>query len=172
MNLDKSIDKLSERPSSLYPDLDLDNDNEGITHWKGKPIISAEDWIRIAITGVKGSVLKEPFLGFAPTGLQYFPDDLVELALGFEGCLVDSFAEDIYPYHEGDPRLGTDEWNKALGPERKLSDAELQLWQTRIEEAHEKAKKENPLGIWIEEYKELLAFKKIPLPVYDDERIF
>jgi hypothetical protein len=104
--------------------------------------------------------------------LQSFPDGLVEFALSFEGNSVDSYAEDIYPYHDGDPRPGTDEFKHSLGLGSKLSAAELKLWQTRIEERLAKAKKENPFEIWIQEYKELLAFKKIPLPVYEDERIF
>jgi hypothetical protein len=63
---------------------------------------------------------------------------------------------------------GTDEYKQSLGPERKLSAAELKLWQTRLEE---RRAKEDPFEIWIQEYKELLAFKKIKLPEYDDTHI-
>jgi hypothetical protein len=44
-------------------------------------------------------------------------------------------------------------------------------WWNRLEERLAKAKKENPFEIWIQEYKELLAFKKIEQPVYDDTYI-
>ena len=167
-----SIDKLSERLNNLYLDQD-DKDNEGITHWKGKRIIPSEDWKRIAVTGVKGSLFKEPFLGFAPIGLQFFPDDLVEFALGFEGHSVNPYDESIFPYHDDDPRPGTLEWKMSLDipDSSKRSDAELKLWRTRLQERRAKAKKEDPFEIWISEYKELLAFKKIPLPVHDDSYI-
>jgi hypothetical protein len=78
-------------------------------------------------------------------GLQFFPDELVEFALSFEGCLVDPYDESIYPYHDGDPLPGTDEYKQSLGPERKLSASEHILWQTRLEERRAKAKKEDLL---------------------------
>jgi hypothetical protein len=162
LNLDKSIDKLSERLDDLYPD--EDGPGKGVTHWKGKPIIPAKEWKKIS---------GHNRLEFTTSGLKAFPDDLVPAVLVLFGG-YDEYAEDIYPYHDGDPRPGTDEWKQSLDlpDENKLSDAELKLWRTRLEERRAKAKKEDPLEIWIQEYKELLAFKKIPLPVYEDSHIF
>ena len=160
MNLDRSIDKLSERLDDLYPD--EDGPGKGVTHWKGKPIIPAKEWKKIS-----GHYNFE----FTTGGLKAFPDGLVEAALLFEGTSVDPYAEDIYPYHDGDPRPGTDEWKQSLDLPEPSSD-EFKLWLTRLEERRAKAKKEDPLEIWIQEYKELLAFKKIPIPVYEDSHIF
>jgi hypothetical protein len=158
----KHINKLSERLNNLYPDPD-DKEGLGVTHWKGKKIIPVKEWKKMAL--VEGG------LGFRSSGLQFFPDDLVEAALQYEGCSVDPWDKSIYPYHDGDPEPGPAEYKQLLGPERKLSAAELELWHTRLEERRAKAKKEDPFEIWIEEYKELLAFKKIELPVYDDTHI-
>jgi hypothetical protein len=164
----KHLNKLSERLNNLYPDAE-DKEGLGVTHWKGKKIIPVKEWKKIALPSVYEGRLYP--MVFSSDGLQSFPDSLVEFALSFEGCSVDPWDKSIYPYHDGDPLPGTDEYKQSLGPERKLSAAELKLWQTRLEESQAKAKKEDPFEIWIEEYKELLAFKKIELPVHDDTHI-
>jgi hypothetical protein len=50
----------------------------------------------------------------------------------------------------------------------KVTTSSWSLWQTKLEQRRAKAKKEDPFEIWIQEYKELLASKKIKLPEYDD----
>jgi hypothetical protein len=97
---DKSIKNLSERLDDLYPD--EDGPGKGLTHWKEKPIIPAEEWKKIS---------GHNRLEFTTSGLKAFPDDLVPavFVLFFEG-----YDEDIYPYHDGDPRPGTDEWKQSL----------------------------------------------------------
>jgi hypothetical protein len=170
---DKSIDRLAERLNILYPDPDNDKDNdgyEGITHWKGKWIIPTEDWKKLGIPSIYKGVRNPLILHL--DGLQFFPDGLVEFVLLYEGKSVNPYAEDIYPYHDDDPRPGSLEYKMSLdAPGHELTDAELKLWRTRIEERLAKAKKEDPFEIWIQDYKELLAFKKIKLPVYDDTHI-
>jgi hypothetical protein len=42
LNLDKHLNKLSERLDDLYPD--EEGPGKGVTHWKGKPIIPAKEW--------------------------------------------------------------------------------------------------------------------------------
>jgi hypothetical protein len=154
---DRSIKNLSERLDYLYPDPD-DNEGLGITHWKGKPIIPVKEWRKLSFSD----------------SLHFFPDDLVVIALLPEGHSVDVYDESIFPYHDGDgiPRPGTEERKFSLDrPESKLSDANRKLWETRVKEAKAKAKIEDPSEIWVQEYKELLAFKKIELPVYNNPKI-
>jgi hypothetical protein len=75
LNLDKSINsnKLFERLDKLYPDIASKDKNDGIIHWKGKKIVSLEEWRKIANSsqafqkGVEYQNTKE--------ALQYFPDD-------------------------------------------------------------------------------------------------
>lgn len=159
---DKHLNKLSERLDNLYPDPE-DKEGLGITHWKGKKITPVKEWKKIGIPSIYKGVINP--LIFHSDGLQFFPDGLVKFSLSFEGCSVDPYDESLFPYHDHDdiPRPGTLEHKMSLdSPASKLSDAELKLWETRVEERRAKAKKENPFEIWIQEYKELLVFKKIP----------
>jgi hypothetical protein len=168
---DRSVKNLSERLDYLYPDPD-DKENLGITHWKGKPIIPVKEWRKIGIPNPYKGVLNP--MVFVSDGLQFFPDGLVEMALLSEGSSVDPYDESIFPYHDGDgiPRPDTEERKWSLdSPESKLSAADRKLWETRVEEARAKARKEDPFEIWIEEYKELLEYKGIKLPVYNTPKI-
>jgi hypothetical protein len=76
LNLDKLINsnKLSERLDKLSPDTTTSkNKNDGINYWKGKKIVSLDEWRKIANSsqafqkGVEYQNTKE--------ALQYFPDD-------------------------------------------------------------------------------------------------
>ena len=75
MNLDKSIinNNLFERLDKLYPDDNGRDKNDGINYWKGKKIVSLDDWRNIANyskafqKGIEHQRTKE--------ALQYFPDD-------------------------------------------------------------------------------------------------
>jgi hypothetical protein len=108
LNLDKSINKLSERLNNLYPN------SLQITHWKGKKIISVEEWQQISGLSeiyarekeiesrpeVKGSLkikldypedawkeITSMKREFKKEALEYFPDGLIPVALlGFYTC--------------------------------------------------------------------------------------
>jgi hypothetical protein len=82
MDRNKHLNKLSERLNSLYPDAE-NKEGLGVSHWKGKKIIPVKEWKKIAL--VEGG------LGFRSSGLQFFPDGLVEVALSFDGCSVDAY---------------------------------------------------------------------------------
>jgi hypothetical protein len=62
---------------------------------------------------------------------------------------------------------GTDEYKQSLGPERKRRPPNLSYGRQDLKKDKPKQKKKTLFEIWIEEYKELLAFKKIELSVYD-----
>jgi hypothetical protein len=79
LNLDKSIinNKLFERLDRLNPDISgSKNNNDGINYWKGKKIVSLEEWRKIANSnkafqkGIEYQNTKQ--------ALQYFPDDYSE----------------------------------------------------------------------------------------------
>jgi hypothetical protein len=57
-NLTKKLDRLEPHP--LPPHISSSDSRTGLNHWKGKPIISLDDWIEIRNT---------------PCALDYFPDD-------------------------------------------------------------------------------------------------
>jgi hypothetical protein len=66
MKLNRSIDNLAKRLNKLDPHLSTShvpssNNRTGSSHWKGRPVISLEDWIQIR--------------GHLPYRLEYFPDD-------------------------------------------------------------------------------------------------
>jgi hypothetical protein len=70
LNLQRSIDNLTKRlnrldtllPTSHVPSSD---NRTGLSHWKGRPVISLEDWIQIR--------------GHLPYRLEYFPDDFDQI---------------------------------------------------------------------------------------------
>lgn len=45
MNLDKSINSLSQRLNKIYPDSSKGTHNDGMNYWKGKKIIPADQWL-------------------------------------------------------------------------------------------------------------------------------
>jgi hypothetical protein len=70
LNLQRSIDNLTKRLNRLDPLLPTSHvpssDNRtGLSHWKGRPVISLEDWIQIR--------------GHLPYRLEYFPDDFDQI---------------------------------------------------------------------------------------------
>jgi hypothetical protein len=70
LKLNRSIDNLTKRLNRLDPLLPTSHvpssDNRtGLSHWKGRPVISLEDWIQIR--------------GHLPYRLEYFPDDFDQI---------------------------------------------------------------------------------------------
>ena len=89
MNLDKSVSNLSRRLNKIYPDTSSSgNYNDGINYWKGKRIISLDQWLKIE----QDYTLE--------TALQYFPDDFQSYVFPFN---MDSIS---------DPKLkeGAERW--------------------------------------------------------------
>jgi hypothetical protein len=94
LNLDKSINnnKLFERLDRLYPDANGKNRNDhGIKYWKGKKIVSLDEWRKMANSsqafqkGVEYQRTKE--------ALQHFPDDYSRwpvFPLGVQKELIES----------------------------------------------------------------------------------
>jgi hypothetical protein len=74
LNLDRSIDRLTKKLNSLYPD---ENNNDP-THWKGKRIIPKDQWLRMAHT-----ISKKNKTYNVRAGLQYFPDSYIEFIFPF-----------------------------------------------------------------------------------------
>jgi hypothetical protein len=86
LNLDKSVNSLSQRLNKFYPDITTgsNNCNDGVNYRKGKRIISLDQWLKIEQDYTLGSAL------------QYFPDDFSSIAFPFN---MDSI---------GDPKLKED----------------------------------------------------------------
>ncbi len=59
MKLERSVNNLAKKLDRLYPEFSSDN-NTGLSHWKGKPIIPLDRWVVLSDT---------------PYALSYFPDD-------------------------------------------------------------------------------------------------
>ena len=74
LNLDRSIDRLTKKLNSLFPD---ENNNDP-THWKGKRIIPKDQWLRMAHT-----ISKKNKTYNVRAGLQYFPDSYIESVFPF-----------------------------------------------------------------------------------------
>ena len=74
LNLDRSIDRLSKKLNSLYPD----DNNNAPSYWKGKRIIPKDQWLRMAHT-----ISKKNKTYNVRAGLQYFPDSYIEYVFPF-----------------------------------------------------------------------------------------
>ena len=74
MNLDRSINKLSERLNILCPD--VDNNSPG--YWKGRKIIPTSQWLKITNT-----ISKETGKYAVREALQYFPDSYMQYIFQF-----------------------------------------------------------------------------------------
>jgi hypothetical protein len=75
LNLDKSVNSLSQRLNKLYPDTSSGNSsNDGINYWKGRKIISLDKWLRIS----KANTISRREDYNVKEGLRYFPDDYFE----------------------------------------------------------------------------------------------
>jgi hypothetical protein len=75
LNLDKSVNNLSQRLDKLYPDTSSSNSsNDGINYWKGRKIIPLDKWLKIT----KANTISRRENYNVKEGLQYFPDDYFE----------------------------------------------------------------------------------------------
>jgi hypothetical protein len=74
LNLEKSINKLSERLTNLYPD--VNNNTPG--YWKGRKIIPTSQWIKITNT-----ISKDTGKYAVREALQYFPDSYMQYIFSF-----------------------------------------------------------------------------------------
>jgi hypothetical protein len=74
LNLDRSIDKLSKKLNSLYPD----DNNNAPGYWKGRKIIPKDQWLRMAHT-----ISNKTKTYNVRAGLQYFPDSYIEHVFSF-----------------------------------------------------------------------------------------
>jgi hypothetical protein len=72
LNLDKSVNNLSERLDKLYPDTSSKND--GVNYWKGRKLIPSDKWLKIT----KANTISRSENYNVKEGLQYFPDDYFE----------------------------------------------------------------------------------------------
>jgi hypothetical protein len=92
LNLDKGVNKLIDRIDKL----DSSNSNksdDGINYWKGKKIISLEQWFQIS----KTNNMSNPDKHRIKEGLQYFPNGYswMIFPLGFP----DNLREDVNAWH-------------------------------------------------------------------------
>ncbi|MGB7636436.1 MAG: hypothetical protein WBL88_02555 [Nitrososphaeraceae archaeon] len=83
MNLDKSINSLSQRLNKLYPDtspisVSSNNCNDGVNYWKGKRIISVNQWLKIE----QDYTLE--------AALQYFHNDFLSVVFPFNMDSIDN----------------------------------------------------------------------------------
>jgi hypothetical protein len=86
LKLERSIDSLARKLDRLDPKFSSSN-RTGLNHWKDKPIIPLEEWIKFRYT---------------PYALGYFPDD-------FDQILTYLLAED--DLEKGRERKDIEEWN-------------------------------------------------------------
>lgn len=93
MNLDKSVNKLIDRIEKL----DSSNGNnkcDGINFWKGKKIISLEEWFQISRT----NNLSNPDKHRIKEGLEYFPNGYCEMI--FPLGVPDDIIERVNEWHK------------------------------------------------------------------------
>jgi hypothetical protein len=93
LNLDKSINKLIDRIEKL----DSSNGNnkcDGINFWKGKRIISLEEWFQISRT----NYLSNPDKHRIKEGLEYFPNGYCEMI--FPLGVPDDIIENVNEWHK------------------------------------------------------------------------
>jgi len=74
LNLDRSINNLSQRLNNLYPDVN----NNGPGYWKGRKVIPTSQWLKITKTVNKATGKYN--IGEA---LQYFPDSYIQYIFPF-----------------------------------------------------------------------------------------
>jgi hypothetical protein len=74
LNLDRSINKLSEKLKNLYPDIN----NNGSGYWKGRKVIPRDQWIKITNT-----ISKTTRKYCVKEALQYFPDSYIQYIFPF-----------------------------------------------------------------------------------------
>jgi hypothetical protein len=112
LNLDKSIDRLSKRLNSLYPD----DNNNGPGYWKGRKIIPKDQWLGMAHSISKGNKKYS-----VRDALRYFPDSYIEYVFPFgvpEHLKAE--ADKWYTYyielmqHKKDPGYGSTKCHECL----------------------------------------------------------
>jgi hypothetical protein len=90
LNLDKSVNKLIDRIEKLDSS-DGNNKSDGINYWKGKKIISLEEWFQISRT----NNLSNPDKHRIKEGLEYFPNGYCEMIfpLGVPDDIIENVNE-------------------------------------------------------------------------------
>jgi hypothetical protein len=80
--INKSINNLSDRLNKLYPDTSSSNNyNDGINYWKGKKIVSLDEWRKIAKS--KEAIAHGIQYQRTEEALQYFPSDYIQMPFPF-----------------------------------------------------------------------------------------
>jgi hypothetical protein len=112
LNLDRSIDRLTKKLNSLYPD----DNNNAPGYWKGRKIIPKDQWLRMA-----HSISKKNKKYSVRDALQYFPDSYIEYVLPFGVPEhLKSEANKWYSYyielmqHKKDPGYGSTKCRECL----------------------------------------------------------
>jgi hypothetical protein len=112
LNLDRSIDRLSKKLNSLFPD----ENNNGPGYWKGRKIIPKDQWLRMV-----HSISKKNKKYSVRDALQYFPDSYIEYVIPFgvpEHLKAE--ADKWYTYyielmqHKKDPGYGSTKCHECL----------------------------------------------------------
>jgi hypothetical protein len=93
LNLDKGVNKLIDRIDKLHSS-NGNNKSDGINYWKGKEIISLEEWFRISRT----NNLSNPDKHRIREGLQYFPNGYCEMI--FPLGVPDDIIENVNEWHK------------------------------------------------------------------------
>jgi hypothetical protein len=117
LNLDKFVNKLTDRVEKL----DSSNGNkklDGINYWKGKKIISLEEWFRIT----RSNYLSNPDKHKIKEGLEYLPNSYCEMI--FPLGVPDDIIENVNAWHKDYIELMDYNRNEDLG-KRKCRDCLL-----------------------------------------------
>jgi hypothetical protein len=93
LNLDKGVNKLIDRIDKL-DSLNGNNKSDGINYWKGKKIISLEEWFQISRT----NNLRNPDKHRIKEGLEYFPNGYCEMI--FPLGVPDDIIENVNAWHK------------------------------------------------------------------------
>jgi hypothetical protein len=117
LNLDKSVNKLIDRIDKLDSS-NGNNKSDGIDYWKGKKIISLEEWFQISRT----NNLSNPDKHRIKEGLEYFPNGYCEMI--FPLGVPDEIREDVNGWHKDYIELMNYTKNENLG-KRKCRDCLL-----------------------------------------------
>jgi hypothetical protein len=112
LNLDRSIDRLTKKLNSLYPD----ENNNAPGYWKGRKIISKDEWLEMGHSISKGNKKYS-----VRDALKYFPDSYIEhvFLFGIPEHLK-ATAEKWHSYyielmqHKKDPEYGSTKCRECL----------------------------------------------------------
>jgi hypothetical protein len=117
LNLDKSVNKLIDRIEKLDPSFG-NNKSDGINFWKGKKIISLEEWFQISRTNNLSNSDKHRI----KEGLEYFPNGYCEMI--FPLGVPDDIIKNVNAWHKDYIELMDHTRNEDLG-KRKCRDCLL-----------------------------------------------